>query len=843
MVDFTRRLTAKAVTRPIDPEELYNSLDRASDKGPLRPAQTAVLREWHSNRRSERDVIIKLHTGQGKTIIGLVILQSRLNEEPGPTVYLCPNNYLIAQTCTQAEQFGIRICRSEDGELPQDFIDGRAIFVTSIHKMFNGLTKFGLGQRSLPVSNLLMDDSHACIDAIRDAFTVRLERNADAYQQIVQLFAQALEAQGAGSFADIKSGNPEVFLPVPYWEWTNNKSEITAILSKVANLDAVKFVWPLVKDSLEHCQCIVGGANLEIQPYLPGLDLFGSYFKAKHRVFMSATVTNDSFLVRGLRLSPDTIRNPIIYQNERWSGEKMILIPSLIHEDLKSPAITAQFGKPITKKFGIVVLTTSFKSAEKWKQAGARVATKDTIIDEIKRLREGQCGETLAIVNRYDGIDLPDAVCRVLILDGQPYADSLVDRYNEWCRSNSEIMAVRTARIIEQGIGRSVRGEKDYSVVLLLGSNLIKTIRNTATRRFFSNQTRQQVELGLEIAKMAVEDAEEGSKPMDTLIGLINQCLKRDDGWKAFYSQDMDAVVPNSPPGTILDVFQLELQAEEAFQRGDPQQAVQILQGLIDKHISDEADKRWYMQEMSRYTNALSESESNKLQIEAHHKNRFLLKPRMGMHVDRLIVVSQARVSRIIAWAKLSENHEQLRLAVEDILSRLEFGVIADKFEAAIHDLGRALGFACERPDKEWKEGPDNIWGVKDEEYIIIECKNEVLRDRTEINKSESGQMNNACAWFTRNYTGAKSKNVMIIPTNKLGLGAGFNEEVGIMSDSELKKLRRNVRAFFSEFAGQEPSGLSERRIQQWLNSHELSADSILTGYVRGVHAYQAAAV
>lgn len=68
MVDFKKRLTGKKTEKPVDPVELYNTLDRASDKGPLRPAQLAVLTEWHKDKQNTRDVIIKLHTGQGKTI-------------------------------------------------------------------------------------------------------------------------------------------------------------------------------------------------------------------------------------------------------------------------------------------------------------------------------------------------------------------------------------------------------------------------------------------------------------------------------------------------------------------------------------------------------------------------------------------------------------------------------------------------------------------------------------------------------------------------------------------------------------------------------------------------------
>src|SRR3954454_5085923 len=104
MVDFSKRLSGKKIETLIDPVKLYETLDRAHDKGPLRPSQAAVLAEWFHSRRAERDLIVKLHTGQGKTLIGLLVLQSRINEKKGPGLYLCPNNFLIEQTCEQAKQ-------------------------------------------------------------------------------------------------------------------------------------------------------------------------------------------------------------------------------------------------------------------------------------------------------------------------------------------------------------------------------------------------------------------------------------------------------------------------------------------------------------------------------------------------------------------------------------------------------------------------------------------------------------------------------------------------------------------------------------------------------------------
>ena len=87
-----------------------------------------MLSDWFANHQSTRDVIVKLHTGQGKTLIGLLLLQARLNAGKGPALYLCPDNFLIVQTCDQAKQFGIATCTT-DPELPDEFVNSDRILV------------------------------------------------------------------------------------------------------------------------------------------------------------------------------------------------------------------------------------------------------------------------------------------------------------------------------------------------------------------------------------------------------------------------------------------------------------------------------------------------------------------------------------------------------------------------------------------------------------------------------------------------------------------------------------------------------------------------------------------
>lgn len=835
MVDFKKKLGGKAAEKPKDPIKLYGTLDREADKGPLRPAQMAVLTDWFGKHQGDRDVIVKLHTGQGKTLIGLLMLQSRLNAGLGPAVYLCPNNYLIDQTREQARQFGIRTCAS-DGELPEEFIASRSIYVTSVQKLFNGLTKFGLHNQSTPVDTILMDDAHACSDIIRSQCKIHIPRDEPAYSALKALFAADLEAQGSGTFADIENDKRDAFLPVPYWAWLPRESEVASILSKNADRKSIKFAWPLLKDILSHCQCFVSGQSIDIEPHIAPLNAFGSYFKAKHRIFMSATVTDDAFLVKGLQISPNTINNPLTYSKETWSGEKMILLPSLIHGDLDHPTMVKLYATPSPKrKYGRVALVPSFEKAKSWEKGGATIADGDSIGNVVGTLKKGEYENTIVLANRYDGVDLPDNACRILIFDSKPYSESLSDLYQERCRPNSAATLMRTVRSVEQGMGRSVRGEKDYSVIIVIGADLVRLLRDKSSRRFLSSQMSTQIEIGLEITDMARQEIEDGKQPKDALLDLASQCLSRNEDWKAFYVEKMDDVKPSGSDSKILQIYATELSAEQAYIAGDYASAARALQALLDDGLVDREETGWYLQEQARINWDENRAESQTLQVAAHKKNRQLLKPPTGVTVAKLTIISQGRVERIRQWISNHATYENLNVSVTEILERIVFGTKADKFEDALNELSFALGFAGERPDAEWKEGPDNLWALDDSQYLLLECKSEVDVTRSEINKREAEQMNRSSAWFDKHYVGMKVKRLIVHPAGKIESAAAFTHNVEGVREADLKRLVKSVRGFFKGFEAQNFKDLSEAHIQKLINAHGLSVSDLISKYSRAL--------
>lgn len=827
MVDFSKLAKTSKQEKIIDPIAIYDSLDRASDTSELRSVQKEILTKWFSNYKDKKDSIIKLHTGKGKTLIGLLILKSKINSGEGPCLYLCPDNYLVTQVCNEAKKFGIDVCTfsETDGDIPAEFLNGEKILVTNIHKLFNGRSKFGVSSRCIDVGAIILDDSHTCIETIAETFTIQIPRSATSFNDLLNIFDEDLKKQGMGTYQDIKDNKGNGYIPVPYWTWQERIADVTRYLAKEQNLDHLFFSWSLLKDFLINCECIFSPSYIEIRPYMLPIEKFGSFFNAKNRIYMSATVNNDSFFVKHLNIENDAIENPIKCDNELWSGEKMVLIPSLIEQSLNKDCIMDIFTKGLYKgtppNFGVCILSPSYKQAEPWEKNGASIANSNSIVEKISKLKGNDFNKPVVFVNRYDGIDLPDNACRILIFDGLPYTESLSERYMEDVLNDSDLTNIKIAQKIEQGLGRNIRGEKDYGAVIITGQDLVKFIQIKKHQKYFSPQTKKQIEMGLQIADCSKDDLEEKNS-VKVLCDILKQMLHRDEGWKDYYISKMNEVENIDNP-KFLNILKIEHDAEFLYLQGNVDAAVKKIRELLNDNVSlSEIEKGWFLQKIARYQYSLATADSIKTQQSAHIKNNLLLKPITGISKVNLDSAHVVQPKTLKNYLTKFSDYNDLSLSIYSVLENLKFGISADKFEYAINELGLFLGFKSSRPEKQWNEGPDNLWAVSLNKYFLIECKNEAFETRSYIYKQETGQINNSCGWFARNYQNSESTNIMIIPTLMVDTGANFNYPVKIMRKHNLEKLKSNIRAFYNEFSGISHKSVSEEKIAALLSTHKL---------------------
>lgn len=318
MVDFKKKLQKAQLSKATDPKDIYATLDRTGAAGPtLRPSQDVVLSDWYTNHRDDKDVIIKLHTGEGKTLVGLLLLQSKINLGEGPCLYVAPNKQLAQQVTKDADKFGIKYdtISQDTNMLPIDFKSGKKLLITYVQKVFNGKTIFGLDHNSTEVKTVLLDDSHACIESIRSSFTLRIKRDSSLFENLLNLFHDDLKHQGPGDYLQIRnSTRSSALLLIPYWAWFDKLDEVQTLIYKYVTEEedrGVYFAWPLLQNSLDVCSAFVTSAGIEIVPDCSMIQRFNCFTKAKQRVMMSATTQDDSFFIKGLGISKEAVLSPI----------------------------------------------------------------------------------------------------------------------------------------------------------------------------------------------------------------------------------------------------------------------------------------------------------------------------------------------------------------------------------------------------------------------------------------------------------------------------------------------------------------------------------------------------
>jgi hypothetical protein len=95
-------------------------------------------------------------------------------------------------------------------------------------------------------------------------------------------------------------------------------------------------------------------------------------------------------------------------------------------------------------------------------------------LDEMLETFRGEESSVLTLAARYDGLDLPDAQCRVTVLDGMPRGEHLQERFLSETLLARRVLRERQRTRVIQGAGRCSRGLSDYSVVVVLGDPLTR---------------------------------------------------------------------------------------------------------------------------------------------------------------------------------------------------------------------------------------------------------------------------------------------------------------------------------------------------------------------------------
>ncbi len=802
MVDFNRLRRRQSKSAPIDPLDIFLRLPKSPGFDDLWSSQADALKRWF-NRRTERDIVIKLNTGGGKTLVGLLIAQSIINELQGPVLYLCPTTQLQGQIVEQSQKYGIPTVPYVPGrgeELSEEFLDAQAVMVATYHALFNGRSKFGISGTpggSVDLKGLILDDAHTAFSNMRDIFSLRIPRgkHQDLYQELTTLFRGDFAQQARqGTYDDVIAGHDFSILEVPYTSWANRSDEVRQRVSEDAASN-YPFVWPLIRDSFEQCHALVSKDQFVITPIYPIMNLFPSFVGCTRRVYMSATVADDSSIIRTFDAVPCSVSNPISPTSLAGVGERMIIIPELTHLNKSGISKLARvLAERVSKKNGAVILTPSAASAEQWSDI-AIVCQGDDVAPAVAQLVARSANGPYVFPNRYDGIDLPSDSCRLLILAGMPQGSNVYDLFRATILEGSDTINTSLAQRIEQGMGRGTRGGGDHCVVLLLGKDLVGWVSRTSNLRLLTNTTQEQVRVGIEVSNEISSVAD--------LFETVKKCLARSTDWTQFHADALaDATSHPSVDKQSLTVAATERRYFEQLQAGYYTKAIAVIEKFVHKKKNLEAKLRGWLLELGARAahHAGDAANRDRLQRDAYSLNRSLQRPEQETLYTPLLAPSQ-QAEKIVDYVQQFALLGGAVIHFEEIADQLVSTATSNQFEEALNRLGKILGFASERPEKEQGLGPDVLWIQSAKNACIIEAKSK-KKPKNSLTKSEHGQMLQSAEWFQKHYAGICGMRVVVHP-NSFATKAVTVGDTMALSLAKLGELVGSVRILLTELSSE----------------------------------------
>lgn len=747
-MDFSRLGRIASSPKPVDPIEIFEKLPNLPETpNDIWRGQNEALSKWHDNRK-KLDTLIALNTGAGKTLVGLLIAQSLVNEGVENVIYVCATIDLVKQTAREADKLGIHYTMRISGAYSNDlFESGKAFCITTYHTLFNGLSSI---RRYYFPGAVIFDDAHVAETIMRGSMTLRIESQAypQLFKGICNLFESHFVVNGRkGTFQDaISNSHATIAMAAP--RGVRERSELLLTLLNhhgVADDNQLKYAFAHLRDHLDRCAVLFGRGACEITPpFLPSL-AFDIFERPIRRIYLSATLTYKTDFVRAFGRLPEVSIEP---RNDAGNGERLILFSRPI-----AKSVTPELIERLGKKHKAVIAVPNYPAAGIWSESG-ELPKPEEFSDKLHAFRKAKEG-VFILVARVDGIDLPHDTCRLMVIDSLPYGASLLERYQWEFLQMRNFAAARLANRIVQLFGRINRGRNDYGIFLIAGTDLNKWLNNDRNLALFPDLLQQQIQLGRFVQEqMDITSHEKVEQIIDTV-------LSRDASWLKFYGDNITKSALDSEKVERTDAIELRLTDAAiaaakyalAVWQGDYSSARMALEENIeDTARSDAPLAGWHSIWLGACFEAEGDVESANL---AYHRAR----QRLGLNVmlpmsaipkqvsvDETAGLLAVAMDRIVGLTSQDSYNRELR-QLKSRLQDLDGGRPAP-MEAAARALGEALGFEATRPDNEDGTGPDVLWVDNvTKQCLGIELKTD-KEDPARYAKKDIAQGHDSLSWI-----------------------------------------------------------------------------------------------
>ena len=579
---------------------------------------------------------------------------------------------------------------------------------------------------------------------------------------------------------------------------------------------------PLFRDYFHLCNCVISTEKIEISPKSININEIEGFKRAERRIYMSATIVAiDSLISKcGIKNYPKNVIKP---QYSDDMGERFIIFPQIINKEITDDEIKYKLKK-MSEKHNVVVITPSDIRRKYWEDVADISVDKYNLEEVVENLKNSHLG-LIVMSNKYEGIDLPNKACEILVIDGIPNSKRKYDEVEQQIIGNSDKILNKKIQLIEQGMGRGVRSSGDYCAVVLMGQGLVSTLYAEGYMEKMSNITKNQIKLSDQIAKQLA------NKPIDEIFDSLEYCLQRNPDWiatsKSILSQIeyKDEVEESNIENTLTECF--ELANHEQYN-----ECTKMLEELINRQEDNEI-KGYLKMQLAEYYNFIDRSASQEILKSAYNLNSKVTKPISGINFKKDTNKINKQVENIINFIQRNkEDFNNIIIKLNAILSNLVFVEGTSKlFEKAIKDVGEFIGIESERPEEETGIGPDDLYWIGKEYAMIIECKNEVKKENN-ICKHDCNQLNGSYEWYNSKYekTGIEGIPIMIHPSNIYNRECTPNKKTRIITEVELNRLKDNINKFIKELS--KPQNYKDRNnIERLLNNHLLSGRNLVENY------------
>ena len=807
IMDFSQlSTTTKKATPIIKPIELFESLPSLENTpNDLWRGQAEALTNWDAVRDKE-DVLVSLNTGAGKTIVGLLIAQSLVNEGIENVIYVCSTIDLVYQIVAEAKRIGIPHTIRVKGDFSNNLFEtGKSFCITTYQALFNGHSVL---RRNFFPKAVIFDDAHVAESVLRDAFTIRISSKdySDLFNEISQLFEPHFkELKISSKFKDSLSFGQHVTAFAAPRGVQRCSSQLLQLFEKhnLKDDSKLKYAFAHIKDHIEACAAIFTRGVFELAPpFLPSLalDVFG---RSVRRVYLSATLQSQTEFIRAFGRKPSAT---VIPSNDAGNGERLIIDgPSI------PGGFSAEYIKGLAQEKKLIIAVPSYFASEKWKEISTPPPVED-FSSSLNDFREADNGAFI-LVSRVDGIDLPHDTCRLMLMEGLPSGTSLIERYQWEFLNMKNVHATRVANRLVQLFGRINRGRNDYGVFLVEGKVLSIWLGTDRNVSLLPPLLQKQIILGRSVQKgMSLDDTKKVSNAIDSV-------LNRDETWLSYYERevklgelDKDQIERAEVAEPIMvEAALVESEYAAHIWNGDYTKARRVMESSIDRVTSaDTPLGGWH----SVWLGAAFDLEGDP---DSADRSYGIARLRIGSAIalprlnDQKVTATDGQLNSFARSLKSYLGYssgEKCGAEIEKLkreLNCIDNGTHRQA-EFAVRKLGEILGFGSTRPDNDQGTGPDVLW-IDNENSVVLgfELKTDKKSPVTYYKKDIS-QGQNHIRWINREYPKHTLSTFLYIgPDGVVDTKANPSPEMGLCTIKTMTDLRGLVLALIDDLMNLTP--------------------------------------